>query len=245
MKKDKSELLSAFLDSELNREQMEEVRSCLVKDSDAQDMLKDYQWQREQLHRVYDPVIEQPVPNYLQTKRAGGLPAWGQVAAGVMIFILGFASAWQFKSSDIDFSSTQAKVRGALNAHELYTKERLHVVEVKSDVKHLMPWLSARVGRKLIAPEYEGLGYVFLGGRLLTEGAIPAALLIYQDGLGNKVSLYISNSAYDAEGASYKKDQLNSFIWRNKQSTFILVGELAVDKLKNLATMTNHQVQHL
>ena len=244
MKKYSQQQLSAYLDGELSSEEMQQIRIWLAENSQAQQMLEDYQLQQNLVHDKYDAVLDEPIPEYLihSNKSSNHFP-WQQMAASFILFCFGFVLAWQLKPAEINFNSTQAKVQGALNAYSLYSKENLHAVEVKADVAHLMPWLSDRIGRDMNAPVYASLGYDFLGGRLMTEGRAAAALLMYQNSQGQRITLYVSNSPYAPSAAFYNQANVNSFIWQNKLSTFILVGEIEQKMLKNLAKMTNKQLQ--
>ena len=59
-------------------------------------------------------------------------------------------------------------VAEAVAAHNLYTREVVHPVEVGADQQtDLTAWLSKRLGRNLVVPDFRPLGFSLVGGRLL------------------------------------------------------------------------------
>ena len=81
-----------------------------------------------------------------------------------------------------------------------------------SDKDHLQTWLSNRVGLKLVAPDLVAEGFQLVGGRLLPAGQGKAAMLLYEDAKGQRISLFVtadsaakSKGTYmaDAGGANY------------------------------------------
>ncbi|MBX3570604.1 MAG: anti-sigma factor [Rhizobiaceae bacterium] len=158
----------------------------------------------DRLCRQVAPVVGEPVPERLAATvgdgRAAPPPraaaAWRLAAlaavllAGIALGYLAGASGWM--------SVEPQAVRladGAIAAHNIYSAEKLHVVEVGADQKdHLVGWLSKRLGMNLVAPDLGAQGYALLGGRLLPAGDENAAQFMYEDGAGNRISLYIARN---------------------------------------------------
>ena len=115
------------------------------------------------LHQLYDPVLEEPVPERLRARR----PAWRApaLAAGWALLgvCVGVVAGWQLHASRAIVAS-QAEVpvfvKRAAMAHATYSPEVRHPVEVGADQEqHLVTWLSKRLGAQGRAPKLEAVGY--------------------------------------------------------------------------------------
>lgn len=79
----------------------------------------------------------------------------------------------------------------ALAAHAIFVPEVRHPVGVDAgQQQHLVAWLSKRLSVTIRAPMLESLGFQLLGGRLLPADGQPAAQFMYQDGGGQRLTLY-------------------------------------------------------
>jgi anti-sigma factor RsiW len=162
---------------------------------------------REQLKAGLDPILDEPVPERLSrmveasnTGSARGSHLW-RYAAAAALFALGGLAGY-FAAPQLS-SNTPALVQmadSAIDAHNIYSNEKLHVVEVGADQRdHLQGWLSKRVGVKLVAPDLKNQGFELIGGRLLPSGRKTAAQFMYQDATGNRVSLYVTRDETGAD----------------------------------------------
>lgn len=65
-------------------------------------------------------------------------------------------------------------------------------MEVAADQEaHLVAWLSKRLGTPLKVPRLDTLGFGLVGGRLLPGDQGPVAQFMYQDGQGQRLTLYV------------------------------------------------------
>ena len=164
------------------------------------------------LHQLYDPVLDEQVPERLRARR--GRWRGAAIAAGWSVLGLGagFAAGWQLHAWRAR-APAQAEVPGFIKraaiAHAVYSPEVRHPVEVGADQEqHLVAWLSKRLGAPLRAPKLEDVGYFLVGGRLLPgEGGpagapAPVAQFMYQCKQGTRVTLYLRlNTAGNQETA--------------------------------------------
>jgi anti-sigma factor RsiW len=82
--------------------------------------------------------------------------------------------------------------------------ELRHPVEVNvSQEANLVQWLSKRLGRPLVVPNLTAAGYQLIGGRLLPAEEETAAQFMYQNGKGERLTLYM----WTGIGASYWSDR--------------------------------------
>jgi anti-sigma factor RsiW len=58
--------LQAYVDGELDAKRRAEVRAALRSDSELRAIVRRYQAQRRALRRLFDPVLEDPLPETLE-----------------------------------------------------------------------------------------------------------------------------------------------------------------------------------
>ncbi|WP_225889944.1 anti-sigma factor family protein [Indioceanicola profundi] len=64
--------INAYLDGALSDEERLEIETVLARDPAAQSMVNRYRRQVDELRRIYDPVMDEPVPeNMLSLLRSG------------------------------------------------------------------------------------------------------------------------------------------------------------------------------
>ncbi len=81
--------------------------------------------------------------------------------------------------------------QAAVSAFRTYVVEAAHPVEVRADgSSDLVQWLTARLGRPVTVPDLRTQGFRLMGGRLLPAGDEPAAMLMYDDDRGTRLTLY-------------------------------------------------------
>ena len=87
------------------------------------------------------------------------------------------------------------------------------------------------------APQINDAGFALVGGRLLAEGARPAALLMYEDATGRRVTLYIEKWGSDGEDSmrSVAGNGLNTFYWFDSHFACAVSSNIDSDKLKVVA----------
>ena len=66
--------INAYLDGALNEERRREIEEAIRTDVEAASLLQQYRQQVRELHRIYDGVLKEPVPDQmldlLRSKRA-------------------------------------------------------------------------------------------------------------------------------------------------------------------------------
>ena len=245
MKALSDEMISAYVDGELDRKKQSRVEAWLAENPDSRAKLEHFQLQKKLVHQLYDDVLNEPIPARLKTAPVSSHFGWQSLAAGLMILIAGFAAGWYAKPTALTQTIAEVPVTNAFGAHAIYTREKRHAVEVKAAEAHLLPWLSKRLGRSIASPDLKKFGFKLLGGRLMTEGRDPVAQLMYQNAGGSRLTLYVSRGALHNPGAFEFAEQegLNAFFWQDRQTTFVLVGEIERNVLLQMAESAYHQYQ--
>lgn len=217
-------------------------------------------WERQNatLSALYGHIGEEPVPSRLDVHRLASAlmtlrrrqpwrqPWRGMAVAATLCLAVGLAGGWIGRGYRVAADAGQAAlVNEAVAAHGLYSREVLHPVEVRADQHdHLAAWLSKRLDRTLVLPDLRPLGFELVGGRLLPAQGRPAAQLMYEDAAGQRVTFLIVAASggqetalqYDEEGG------VRSLAWTEEAFRCVLVGNLARDRLRDIATLAYEQL---
>ncbi len=233
--------LHAYVDNEVSAEQRAEIEQHLRADPEMAQKVEAWRRQRELLKHAYDGVLGEALPPSLAaTLRTGGnLTArpYLAMAAALALLLFGGLAGW-FMSQEQGRLEVADIARDALFAHQVYSAEVRHAVEVKADEKaHLQAWLSKRVGTPFIVPDLTQEGYTLLGGRLLALSGKPAALLMYEDIEANRISILLTSQVAATETALHveQRGKLIACYWRDGKLGFAVAGGMARDPMMKLA----------
>jgi anti-sigma factor RsiW len=223
--------LHAYVDGRLDEPRRAALEAWLTAHPSEAERVHQYQRINQELHTLFDPVLREPIPAHLvpaRRPRRGGLPL--RAAAAVLIFLLGGAAGWLARDVNTPApSSTAALPQLAASAHIVYLPEVRHPVEVGAEEEqHLVAWLSKRLGTQIHAPSLGELGYHLVGGRLLPAEGQPAAFFMYQDELGNRLTLYVRAGVEDREETAFRYSEENGmgvFYWVDGKLGYALTGE--------------------
>lgn len=233
--------LHAYVDGELPPEQRADVEALMARDPEAARKVADVRRQRELLKSAFDGVLDEPIPPQLsaalrQRPAPARLSPWLAMAAAVLLLVCGGLAGWFLKGAT---PVTVADLgQQAIAAHNVYAVEVRHPVEVDStDKDHLQAWLSKRVGTAFTVPDLTEQGYALLGGRLLSGHDGPAALLMYEDQKGQRLSVLLASPGTDVETALKVEEQgkLIACTWQDGKLAVAVAGEMARDPMMALA----------
>lgn len=236
--------LHAFLDGALPDEQRREVEAYLEDRPEEAARLEAYRRQQAALHARYDPVLDEPVPERLGSVLKPRFLPWSRVAAAAAWLAIGVSTGWYVRGPDRVVTyparvSAPAFVRDAALAHAVYSPEIRHPVEVGADDEsHLVAWLSKRMGAEIRPPRLSDLGYQLMGGRLLPGDGGPAAQFMYQDGGGQRLTLYVRTNAADNRETAFRfaaEGGVRVFYWVDRNFGYALSAEIEREPLLRLA----------
>lgn len=234
--------LHAYVDGELSPEQRAEVDARLARDPEAARKVAGWRQQRELLKSAFDGVLDEAVPPQLSaTLRQHAAPSrlrpWLSMAAAVLLLLCGGLAGWVLRGETASVAMADLGQQ-ALEAHSVYAVEVRHPVEVAgSDRDHLQAWLSKRVGTAFTVPDLTEQGYSLLGGRLLSGSDGPAALLMYEDRKGQRLSVVLASPGTDMETALkvQEQDGLIACTWQDGKLAVAVAGDMARDPMMALA----------
>lgn len=239
--------LHALADGLLPEAHAAQLRQWLDAHPDEAQRVRDWQAQREALHALFDPVLEEALPIRLQRlalRKRSPLPRIAAAAAWLAIgAVVGFLARGPLQQEA--GQATAALPREAAIAHAVYAPEVRHPVEVGADQEaHLVQWLSKRLGTPLAIPDLRGEGYALVGGRLLAADDGPAAQFMYQDAGGNRLTLYVRRDGADA-GTAFRyasEDGVGVFYWVDGAFGYALSGKLGRERMLAAAQECHRQL---
>ena len=254
--------LNAYLDAELDAKASRAVESWLADNPDEAARIDALRQDKDALPSIHAHILQEPVPERLQAvlnqptevqaiapaqpARAPANEHWMRAAASVVLLLVGAAAGWIAHGSAVTApTGATGFVQHAVSAHVVFTKERRHAVEAKATEKHLVRWLSRRVGRTLNPPVLKSAGYDLVGGRLVADQGAPAAQFMYQDRDKNRLTLYV-RSARDAKDTSFKivtERGVSAFYWVEAPYAYALIGKVDRDNLVSLGEIVHTHLQ--
>ncbi|MCX7890645.1 MAG: hypothetical protein N2422_13125, partial [Rhodobacteraceae bacterium] len=157
------------------------------------------EWDRQDaaLAALYAPVGEEPVPERLKAALAAapaarpGLPPRLRIAAAAALLALGAAGGWLAAGLAPGGGDAMPFAAAALQAHATFAADVARPVEVAAADPGLAHWLSARIGHAIRLPDLGAEGFALLGGRVVPGAAGPAALVMYENAAGIRLSLVV------------------------------------------------------
>ncbi|MDX8513608.1 anti-sigma factor family protein [Mesorhizobium captivum] len=204
---------------------------------------------RAALRAALAGVMDEPVPARLRQAVLGEAPVktpawrsrwWLSAAAAAVLMVGGFGGYMAgIGGRGREGGADDQLAEQAIAAHVIYAAEKRHAVEVPaSDKDHLQTWLSNRVGLKLVAPDLAAEGFDLVGGRLLPSGEHgKAAMLLYEDAKGERISLFVTaESSATAKGTyAAEADGPEAVYWLDKGYGCAVVGSLPRERLSEVA----------
>jgi anti-sigma factor RsiW len=131
-------------------------------------------------------------------------------------------------------------------AYAVYTPEVRHPVEVPGDQEeHLVAWLTKRLGAQVRAPKLEDLGFLLVGGRLISSDDGPGALLMYENEDGRRVVLYLCENESKGRNTAFRfasDEGVSVFYWFDGPFAYALAGELDREGMLSLAEAVYSQI---
>lgn len=240
--------LHAYVDEALPAARVAEIESYLAGHPEEAARVSAYREQVAALRREFNRVLDEPLPHRLQMARGSWPRQLSRYAAVLGWLTLGGVIGWQSHAynSASAWSEGANWARRAAIAHVVYSPEVRHPVEVGADQEaHLVTWLSKRLGTPLKVPHLGNLGYSLVGGRLLPGERGPVAQFMYQDGKGQRLTLYVRiNSDERSESAFLfaQEKGVGVFYWLDRKLGYALSGTVDKPELLRVANSIYSQL---
>lgn len=213
------------------------------------------------MRSLHTQVLREPVPSALaasaqQLEQAHRRAKNGaRRGAMLVLLLLAFAAGWSahpWVSREPQWAQLDKQfVRQASMAYAVFSPEVRHPVEVSgAQQEHLQQWLSKRLGRPLKIPQLGLEGFELLGGRLLpAEGGVRAQFM-FQNGTGERLTLYLgalsdttaNPSTQETAFRFVNEGKINSFYWVDRGFGYALTGSVPREQLMRLANVVYAQL---
>jgi anti-sigma factor RsiW len=234
--------LHAYADGEIAGQESRALDERLAGDPEARAKVEAWRRQKALLKEAFDPVLDETVPAQIKAalrhRRGFSLSPYA-IAAALALLLIGAGAGW-FSSLQVNAPQAMQFADLAIEAHEIYTREQRHAVEVAAnDSEHLTSWLSKRIGQKLVVPDLTARGYTFMGGRLLAAGTQPAAQLMYEDQAKRRITIFLTANEAGAESKFIVEERhgITACYWLDGPLGFVIAGEMGRDDIMALAQM--------
>lgn len=239
--------LHAYVDGVLPPARAAEVDAYLAERPEEAARVASYREQLLAFRKQFDAALDEPLPQRLQVPRFYWARPLLRYAAVVAWLTIGGVAGWQLHAYTADKRiEATAWARRAAIAHVVYSPEVRHPVEVAANEEaHLVRWLSKRLGTSLKIPNLGEIGYTLVGGRLLPGDRGPVAQFMYQDGKGQRLTLYVRVNSDDSRETAFRFAQehgVGVFYWLDRTLGYALSGEVEKSELLRVATAVYRQL---
>jgi anti-sigma factor RsiW len=255
--------LQAYVDGLLPPARQAEVEAWLLTRPEEAERLAAYRAQNHELRRLFDPVLDEPIPAAIHVP-APHRPWWsgpaGRCAAALAIAFAGGLAGWTLRAASDEHKAVPALASGgqaapvaanslprqAAIAHVVYSPELRHPVEVGADQEqHLVAWLSKRLGAPVRPPHLGKLGYELIGGRLLPGESGPVAQFMYHNPAGQRLTLYVSTGQAQNRDTGFRFAQegpVGVFYWIDGKFGYALSAGVTKNELGTIAMAVHEQL---
>jgi anti-sigma factor RsiW len=230
--------LHAYADGQLPPERLAAVEAHLRQHPEAAAQVKDYRAMNAALREAAGGLLEEAPPARLRVPAARQQHWRMAAAAAVAGVLIGTAAGWLGRGAlNGDDTALASLVQRAGAAYTTYASDPAHPVEM-TDAGELSAWLSSRMKMNVRIPSLAADGFSLVGGRLMIGESAPAGMLMYQNGQGRRIVLYVRNDLPADRPAhmQYRGGQTGGVIyWRDAAAAFGLAGSLSEQELRPLA----------
>lgn len=238
--------LHAFLDGALDQDRVTDVERYLADNPDVAREIENWRQRETDLRGILDAYrfggdVEIPVPEPRVV--AGRRMNWTAMAAAVVIAFGFGGGAGYFGRSLVETPSAVRDLNAlwldaaARDVFLTYVGEVRHPVEVGADEQeHLTNWLGNRIERPFTAPSLDDLGFGLVGGRLLPVNGRPGAMLMYENGQGDRATILLARNA-GARDTAFQFSQgegVNTFRWIDGPLAYAITGFLDRGALQDI-----------
>ncbi|MBK5553445.1 anti-sigma factor [Pseudomonas sp. TH03] len=188
--------LHAYVDHQLSDDDRRLVETFLASNPEISAQVRAWQQDAQQLRAALGGALQRPANPELDPaliRQRLKRQSRRHLASAAMLLIavsIGGLSGWQAR--EMTLVSTQAPMTDAIQAYRLIAQQGMLPADYKvSDDGDMQGWLDRYFTKANRLPDLSGAGFKPVSGRLLSTEQGPAAMVVYEDPTGHKISFYV------------------------------------------------------
>ncbi|CAI8827772.1 putative transmembrane transcriptional regulator (Anti-sigma factor) [Pseudomonas sp. IT-232MI5] len=189
--------LHAYVDHQLSDADRRVLETWLASHPDEAAQVRAWQQDAQQLRAALSGALQQPAnpaldPAMIRQRRQRQSRRHLASAAVLLIAVsVGGFSGWQAREMTL-VRPSMLPMTDALQAYRLIAQQGMLPADYKVDSDgDMQRWLDRYFNRASRLPDLKAAGFEPVSGRLLSTDEGPAAMVMYEDGSGHKVSFYV------------------------------------------------------
>lgn len=259
-----SEMIGAYLDGELDASAKARVEDYLARHPEAMETVRDYEAQTQALHQLYDPVLDEPIPDRLidaitpREAQTSTMAKWLRrgtplAAAATVALAVGMAAGWMLRSDlyeqEAERIAMQMFLQQASSSYSLYAREESpwRETRLEEDRDRFGEWFKERNEFDIAAPEFDDDGFTFVGGQALPTSSGSAGQMLYRNDDDQMVAVYFQSGGDDSvlsrafqrndRTAFMEDDDLSMYHWNSESGStrYAVLGSVDQEMLSSLA----------
>ena len=188
--------LHAYIDHQLSDEDRRLVETFLASNADVSAQVRAWQQDAQQLRAALSGALQQPAnpdldPGLIRQRLKRQSRRHLASAAVLLIAVsVGGFSGWQAR--EMTLLSAAQPMGDAMQAYRLFAQKGLLPADYKVDGDgDMQGWLDRYFTQANRLPDLSNAGFKPVSGRLLSTEQGPAAMVVYEDPRGQKISFYV------------------------------------------------------
>ncbi|WP_338922329.1 anti-sigma factor [Pseudomonas silesiensis] len=188
--------LHAYVDHQLSDDERRQVETFLASNPEVAARVRAWQQDAQQLRAALSGALQQPAnpdldPALLRQRRTRQSRRHLASAAVLLIAVsVGGFSGWQAR--EMTLVGAPLPMTDALQAYRLIAQQGILPADYKAgDEGDMQGWLDRYFTQAHRLPDLSAAGFKPASGRLLSTEQGPAAMVVYEDRGGHKISFYV------------------------------------------------------
>ncbi|VVO96555.1 hypothetical protein PS850_02640 [Pseudomonas fluorescens] len=188
--------LHAYVDHQLSEDERRQVETFLASNPEVAARVRAWQQDAQQLRAALSGALQQPAnpdldPALLRQRRTRQSRRHLASAAVLLIAVsVGGFSGWQAR--EMTLVGAPLPMTDALQAYRLIAQQGILPADYKAgDDGDMQGWLDRYFTQAHRLPDLSAAGFKPASGRLLSTEQGPAAMVVYEDRGGHKISFYV------------------------------------------------------
>ncbi|WDS35138.1 anti-sigma factor [Pseudoxanthomonas sp.] len=237
--------LHAYVDGQLPLEARAEIERWLGAHPERAAVVADWKHDAERLRTSQAMPESWPVnpalePAHLRRRvRARRRTRLGVVAAILLSLGLGTGVGWQARQMQI--AASRLPMADAVSAYRLFAvSDRTDTLDPAGRAQ-LQDWLTTHFGPLGALPDLQAQGFRLVGGQRLSTEQGAAAMLVYADGTGARIGVYLRPGGWFREPGLRRDGDLLAQYWSRGNTSFAVVSPFDDARARSVASVLGPQ----